>query len=459
MFKHSKIKKTENSGSGFAGLKKDGLYLLAALFLFVFVFSSCFYSHGYLALADEEDENREDQLEKENEENEENLKELEEKAEELREEINETEGEKKEKENQLRQINLRIYNLKIEIQKIQEEIDEYEEEINDKKKSIKKLEQSIEFSRSVLSEYLRHFRKGASEVGLVSLNSQKNLGDYFRTIESYENLQKKISETLDKIRRDKFEIEDNKKKIEEKKEKKERVYSAQEQQKSILKQQESQKKIAVEEKQEEISEKRDSLSEVRKEIGKIKRKLNVFLDDDFSIEDLVEAVKDAEDETGARKEFIFAMLDKETDLGRFTGGCYYDEVKDNMKNKDRDEFKDIMDDLGYDKDEKKLSCWPGFGYGGAMGIAQFMPTTWAGYKDKISEMTGNDPANPWRLEDGVMGMAIKLKEAGADDEDDEHYAAKLYYCGGPDSPYWSNKCEAYADTVISWSEGYDDYFE
>jgi hypothetical protein len=57
-----------------------------------------------------------------------------------------------------------------------------------------------------------------------------------------------------------------------------------------------------------------------------------------------------------------------------------------------------------------------------------------------------------------MGMALKLKKAGADKKSKEHYAAKLYYCGGPSSPYWSTKCEAYADTVVSWSKGYDEYF-
>jgi membrane-bound lytic murein transglycosylase B len=170
----------------------------------------------------------------------------------------------------------------------------------------------------------------------------------------------------------------------------------------------------------------------------------------------VEAIEFASKKTGVRKEFLMAMLDKESDLGRFTGGCTYKNTR--VKESDKEAFKEICDELDYDYKKQKISCALSYGYGGAMGVAQFMPTTWMGYKDAISNYTGHKPPDPWNLTDGVVGMAEKLRRAGGDSKKGEHYAAKVYYCGGPGSSYWNTHCEAYANTVISWSSGYDDYF-
>ena len=131
-------------------------------------------------------------------------------------------------------------------------------------------------------------------------------------------------------------------------------------------------------------------------------------------------------------------------------------------------FEEIVDELGYDEDKKKVSCNPSsyVGTGGAMGVAQFMSDTWRGYEDKIASVTGNNPPDPWDLFDGVMAMAIKLKNDGADKSGDvritnpcddkkkyvdwEDYAA-MKYLG------WS--CYAltnYAPAIQNLKDGYDD---
>ena len=118
-------------------------------------------------------------------------------------------------------------------------------------------------------------------------------------------------------------------------------------------------------------------------------------------------------------------------------------------------FKEICDDLGYDYKKMKVSCALSYGIGGAMGVAQFMPSTWMGYKDAIASSVGHSPANPWKLKDGIMGMALYLKNKGGDRKSGEHTAAAAYYCG---SNLSRDVCQNYANTVISWSKGYDEYF-
>jgi len=53
--------------------------------------------------------------------------------------------------------------------------------------------------------------------------------------------------------------------------------------------------------------------------------------------------------------------------------------------------------LGLDPYSTQVSCPMSFGWGGAMGPAQFIPSTWILYKSKLSSILGKTP-NPGILE-------------------------------------------------------------
>ncbi len=175
-------------------------------------------------------------------------------------------------------------------------------------------------------------------------------------------------------------------------------------------------------------------------------------------------------ETGVRKDFLMGLLVVESDLGKNTGECTYQEVEQDAQKsyglgwlshrawktfeERRNTFKKIADNLGYDYREQKVSCNPAnyAGTGGAMGIPQFMPDTWLEYEDRISEITKEENPDPWDMNAGVIAMALKLSDVpGVTNHNiwSERNAAKLYLSGTTSSRY-----DWYANSAIYWSRNY-----
>ena len=73
-------------------------------------------------------------------------------------------------------------------------------------------------------------------------------------------------------------------------------------------------------------------------------------------------------------------------------------------------FYSIIDKLGLDPNSVKVSREPTYGCGGAMGPAQFIPTTWVAYEQRISDVIGHYPPNPWNLADAMAAMAVKVSD-------------------------------------------------
>ncbi len=336
-----------------------------------------------------------------------------------------------------------IYSLNKQVSRLEEELNQCQENIN-------RTEAEIQKKKQRLAGLLRELSAYQKEMSLIVLDKRKGLNTYIRLRREVERLQSELIDSLNELKAEKENLQKEK---ENKKALKEQLLEK----KSSLEGEKRQKTLVLQSANQKIADQDKEIKAIERKINHLRATLSSFLGKSFDAKDIVEAVRFASKKTGVRKEFLMAMLDKESDLGRFTGGCTYKNTK--MRSSEKELFKKICKELGYNYKKKKISCALSYGYGGAMGVAQFMPSTWMGYKSIIARHTGHNPPDPWDLTDGVMAMAEKLKRAGADRKKGEHYAAKVYYCGSPRSKYWNTHCEAYADTVVSWAKGgYDEYF-
>lgn len=148
-----------------------------------------------------------------------------------------------------------------------------------------------------------------------------------------------------------------------------------------------------------------------------------------------------------RPSFLLAILTQESSLGRNVGTCNRatDPSEKHWRaimkpSRDHEPFLKITKELGLDPDMTPVSCpmmrdGKQVGWGGAMGPAQFIPSTWMGYREKVRSVTGKT-ANPWDIRDAFIAAAIKLNNDGAaSGEKGEFNAALKYFSGSVNLTY------------------------
>ncbi|MCD6550171.1 lytic murein transglycosylase [bacterium] len=387
-----------------------------------------------------------------------------EKSAELEKDIAHTKEEKRTLQNQISLLQNKIKKLNYQIYQNNLMIKDLSFQINDTQASIEKTSLKIKDSKEKLSAILREIYEQDQRSTLEILLGEDKLSDFFDNLVALEVLNSKNKELLEDIKKLKENLQNQKKALDEEKEELEGIVKVQTLQKQesaeAKKQQEYYLKLTESEYQRQLKEKKEiekKAAEIRSRIFEL---IGVSKAPTFG--EALEIAKYVEGLTGIRPAFLLAILTQESNIGRNVGQCYLQDSKtgsgiyvksgkktERVMNPKRDvgPFLKICKELGRDPYHTLVSCPMSYGWGGAMGPGQFIPSTWVLYKNKVKAITGKNP-DPWNIKDAFLATGIFLKELGG--TKDEWTAAMRYFSGAT----WSKYEEFYGNSVISLAKKY-----
>lgn len=382
------------------------------------------------------------------------LEELQKEADKLQADLNNKVGERKTLENELSIINTKINQSKNQIAQTNTKLKKISGDINVHENKIKTLTERISQDRDYISSSLQEMRKMDDIRASIAFSNDTDFADLFQDNGSYRSIQNQLSANVDSLNTNKKVVEVEKEVLQDKKDETEALKRKQEQDKKAEEARSKEKKdlISVTKQQEKDFQK--VLAEKQKKVAEIKARLFSFAGGQTAAIPFGTALQYAQlaqSQTGVPAAFVLAILTQESALGANVGKCYVTDentgaginTKTNaamskvMKpSRDIPIFKTITAALGMDWTKTVVSCpIAGVGYGGAMGPAQFIPSTWNIMASRVTAITGSN--NPWNAKDAIVASSLYLDDLGANSDyySQIRAACKYYGTGGSNCSY------------------------
>jgi peptidoglycan hydrolase CwlO-like protein len=360
----------------------------------------------------------------------------------------------------VREINKEISETEQSLQETQAEIDKVQVSIDSKTQEINGKEKELASKRKILSEYIREIDRLSRQSMVEVFLSSQDLGDYLQDLNSLNKTSGDIQKIYNEIKEYKIMLLEERKNLEAEMENHTALKTMQKQQKFYLENSKAHKDKILEETKGEESRFQKMLAENEIVVNRIYEELTALqsLGTPIDFEDALNAARYASRKTGVREAFLLGVLRVESNMGANVGGGNYNV---DMHPAQRNNFEEICEELGYDPDDRPVSRKPCYrdeegnctGWGGAMGPAQFMPSTWLGYEKKVEETMGIEHANPWNIRHALVAMGLKLAKIPGvtkGDEKAESKAANMYLAGGNwESFTW------YGDRVLAFAKAFE----
>ncbi len=342
-------------------------------------------------------------------------------------------------DNQIKQFELEIKRIKLIIGGLESDISEAEVDINE-------LEQQAGNEKVILGGLIREIYKYDEISVLEIILTKERLSDFFSELQSLESLQIGIQKSLEKIRALKENLAVKKEGFEEQKSEMVTLKVVQEAQKySIEKKKKERQRLLDETHGQEYLYQR-LVKNKQADINSIRSQLYILqgMGGSMTFENALNLAEFASSVTGVRPAFLLAVLNIESGWGANVGKGTW---RTDMKPSQHSSYLIICEKLGLNPDMIPVSRRAWYGWGGAMGPAQFLPSTWLGYEDRVAAATGHNPPNPWDIEDAFVAAALYLANAGATAQtyNAEHKAYMIYLAG---SNWWKSYLQVYGDRVM-----------
>lgn len=403
----------------------------------------------------------------------------EEQSEKIAQDITKTEKEKKTLQSQISSLKKKIQNLEYQINQGNVMVKDLNLQIGDTQISINKTSLKIEESQDQLSSILRTIYE-EDQKSSIEILLEGNLSDFFNNLVYLEGLNSKIGDLLDSTKNLRAYLESQKNKMDDEKAKLERVIKVQSLQKKeseqTKKEQEGYLKLTEEQYQQQLKEKQEAEKKASAIRARIFELIGVPKAPTFG--EAYEIAKYVSSITGVRPALILAVLTQESNIGKNVGQCYLKNTQtgDGVRitngafapktmhpTRDVPYFLEIINQVNQSKGlardvfETPVSCvmysnGQPYGWGGAMGPGQFLPSTWSkyGYGRKVADITGKI-GDPWDIKDAFLATALYLKDAGGANKATEFKAVMNYFSGAT----WTKWEEFYGRSVLSIAAQYE----
>ncbi|MES2059627.1 MAG: lytic murein transglycosylase [Patescibacteria group bacterium] len=352
-------------------------------------------------------------------------------------------------------LDIKIKQAQLEIKKHDLEIASLGKQIAQKTATIQTLQGHIDTGTASLAQILRQTNQIDDYSLPELLLGSQNLSDAFADLDSFDAVKVSMAATFTELHDAQQQNEDAKVTLAKTKDKEIDTKAGIESEKAKVQAAEAEKqrllnlnKTEQNNYQQVIASKAAQVAQIKAALFKLAGAAAIQFGDAVQFARVVQAA------TGVDPAFLLAIIKQESNLGSNVGKCYLTDTSSgygvsstgriwtNLMKPSRDipPFLDITSSLGVDPLKTVVSCpiAGAGGYGGAMGPAQFIPSTWKLFISRITAATGHSTPNPWDPQDAFMASGMYLADLGASGTSvasQSRAACKYYGSGGASCTY------------------------
>ena len=382
--------------------------------------------------------------------------------------------------------NAEIKRTQLQVQAITLTIAQLNDNIGAHNETLSRLSARLAAEKESLAQILRQTQMlDAYSAVSVALGSQ-NVSDFFSDLDAFASIKSSLAKSFTQIEQTSASTEAEKEELQARLAEQEQLRTvAQLAKQSVQAQEREKQKLLVQTKgieanyQKIIAASQKTAAQIRSELFLLRDSASI----PFGV--ALSYAQAAERATGTRAAVTLAVLKQETNLGENLGTGTW--RVDMSPTRDRPIFSYITQALGLDPDKMPVSKKPWYGWGGAMGPGQFIPSTWVCFggfihtttnscsnrgsltweqfykgpwtyvasKDRVRKLLGSSqPSNPWNAQVAIMATAMLMADNGAAKQTPaaERLAALRYFAGwaGANKPAYA----FYGDGVMGFAANF-----
>lgn len=340
--------------------------------------------------------------------------------------------------------------------------------ITEKTHTVQSLSKKLDNERQSLSQLIRKTNELDQATLAEVVLGNTSLSDFFLDLDSFDAIRAGLKNSSDSLKSAKTETQAAQDALETKQQKERDAEAELERNKKVVQSNQVQKKQLLSITKNKEIQYKQVLTDRKKQAAQIRAALFALRDSgEINFGKALDYANAVSAKTGIRPAYLLAIFQQESSFGKNQGSCILKDqstgagvgirsgsVIQKVMNPTRDvpPYLVLTAKLGVDPFNTRVSCPQEVGWGGAMGAAQFIPSTWVLFANRITTALGTDVADPWSARDAFMAAGLYLTDMGANPSSysSERDAACKYFSGSRCSR--SSWAATYGNQVMSKAE-------